>query len=64
MTWESKEEQVMHVISQHMKGMIPGKKEVLVKCYAKAFFRNREQVGYTDVRWNTSHEVTFVRYVG
>ena len=60
MAWESTEEQATQVIKQHMTGMSLSKRETLVEYYAKAFFNLREQEGYSNVRWITSHGVTLV----
>ena len=60
MTWASKEEQVMHLVRQHMERMSPEKKRVLIEHYSTIFFPRETQNNYDDVKWTTSFGVTFV----
>ena len=59
MAWESKEEQAMFIVKDHMKVMDEKKKHELSELYTKLIFPLWGN-SWTDVKWTTKWGVTFV----
>ena len=57
--WESKEEQAMTIVKDHMKVMDEKKKHKLSELYTKLIF-SLQGNAWTDVKWMTKWGVTFV----